>query len=360
MSCRQYLQRALTVLAVGLLLVSCGTPPDASSPSEAPAASSAVTQSTADKPVTTSRPQSDASFSGITFPLTISDWNGNKTTFEHQPQRVILATGTAFNIWYDVGGEAIGSTNRSENIKLLPEVSAAMQPLPQLGPTYGLDQESLVALNPDLVITTISTQDRLSKTLRDMGIKVINMTLRTQDDIAMAYEIFGALNHNHDKAVDRIAQMSAKVDQVKAKFPSQDETKIVIVYVTSQALSVKLDTSIAGTMAKTLGLENVASGRTPNAPNSEHTPLDIEFLAQTQPDVVLVTSMISNNEEAKARLEASFASNSAWQAVDAVRAGKVYYLPQQYFLFNPGPYYPEALEYLAACIHPEIFGQPKV
>ena len=91
----------------------------------------------------------------------------------------------------------------------------------------------------------------------------------------------------------------------------------------------------------------------------DSSPMDIEFLAKNQPDIILVTSMIANNDEAKAKLESNFNNNSAWQAIDAVREGRIRYLPQQYFLFNAGPYYPEALEYLAASVRPDVYGEPK-
>jgi iron complex transport system substrate-binding protein len=44
--------------------------------------------------------------------------------------------------------------------------------------------------------------------------------------------------------------------------------------------------------------------------------------------------------------------------VDAVRKKKIIYLPQQYFLFNGGPNYPDSVAYMAASVHPEIFGKP--
>jgi len=352
-------QKIVTLLTFVAMATACGAPSEALPQNISGSSADSVT-SVPTKPVTTSRPDSKASFSGTSFPLTVTDWYGKQSAFEEKPKRVAIITGTAFNIWYDVGGEAIGTTNRSENIRLMPEVAAALAPLPELGAPHTLDQEKLVALNPDLVISMGSSHDQLASNLRGMGVNVIQMTLRNQDDVFMAYEMFGAINGNHDKAVQRIEQIASDVADIKAKFPVDEHRKIAIIYVTAQSLSVKLDNSIAGNIAKTLGLENVATGRTPDAPGSEHTPLDIEYLAKTQPDEILVTSMIANNEEAKARLEASFASNAAWQAVDAVRAGRVHYLPQQYFLFNAGPYYADAVEYLAAAIHPEIYGEPTV
>ena len=75
------------------------------------------------------------------------------------------------------------------------------------------------------------------------------------------------------------------------------------------------------------------------------------------PDYVLVTTMISSNEEARRTVEEQFASNPAWQSVNAITEGRVIYLPQEYYLYNAGPYYVDAIKYMAQSIYPEIYGE---
>ena len=110
-------------------------------------------------------------------------------------------------------------------------------------------------------------------------------------------------------------------------------------------------------MAKTLGLVNIASDLPPDTIGSESTPLDIEYIVEKNPDVVLVTSMIADNETAVRTMQEQFDSNPAWKSVSAVTEGKVVYLPQEYFLYNAGPYYCEAIEYMARSVYPEIYGE---
>ena len=49
--------------------------------------------------------------------------------------------------------------------------------------------------------------------------------------------------------------------------------------------------------------------------------------------------------------------NPAWQTVDAVKNGRVYYLPQDLFLLSPGIHYPDAVETMAKCVYPEAFAK---
>ena len=62
-------------------------------------------------------------------------------------------------------------------------------------------------------------------------------------------------------------------------------------------------------------------------------------------------------EEAKAGMEQTMTENPAWQTVDAVKNGRVYYLPQDLFLLSPGIHYPEAVETMAKCVYPEAFAK---
>lgn len=60
-------------------------------------------------------------------------------------------------------------------------------------------------------------------------------------------------------------------------------------------------------------------------------------------------------EDIKASMEETIAGNPAWQALPAVQQKKLYYLPQDLFLLSPGIHYPEAVEYMAKLVYPEVF-----
>ena len=335
------LQRCLGVLLTALLCFTtgCGRHDDTSpTPSSAPA-SGAIALS------------SDA------FPLTVTDTGGRQITLEQRPERVVFLTGTPLNIWYDAGGTAVGRPELTENIRLASDHAGHIMALPSVGMAYATDAEAVTALNPDLVIGTDGLHDAAAEAYQNLGINSILLRIRSHEDLRDVYRAFAVLGGSPETAEQRIATIEAQRDEVLAKNPGGD-VSVVILYVTADTVAVKLDNSIAGQMVKDLGLTNIASGATPDNPKSETTPLDIEFIVAQQPDVVLVTSMVGNNELARETLQTQFDRNPAWQAIDAVREGRIAYLPQQYFLFNAGPYYGDALTYLAATIYPDVYGTP--
>ena len=58
-------------------------------------------------------------------------------------------------------------------------------------------------------------------------------------------------------------------------------------------------------------------------------------------------------DDIKRNFEQMIADNPAWQAIPAVQDKRLYYLPQDLFLFSPGLHYPEAAEVMAELIYPE-------
>lgn len=296
---------------------------------------------------------------GDDYPLMVRDYLKLETVIETKPQKVAVMSGTPLNIWYDLGGKSICTSDVSDNIRLTEGYEEEIKSLPMIGPVYSIDMESVVGLEPDLVISQVGTQSTQASKLSEMGYNVIQTHIRGFDDVLDTYRAFGKILGQSEVAKARIAEFEQGKKEITDKLPD-DDISVVILYVTSKSLAVKLDNSIAGDIAKILKLDNIASDLPPDTIGSETTPLDIEYIVDKNPDYVLVTTMISSNEEARKTVEEQFNSNPAWQSVNAITKGRVIYLPQEYYLYNAGPYYVDAIRYLAQSIYPEIYGEVEV
>lgn len=293
---------------------------------------------------------------GDDYPLTVRDYLKYETTIETKPEKVAVLSGTPLNIWYDLGGKSVCTSDVSDNVRLTEGYEEEIKSLPQIGPVYSVDMEAVIAQEPDLIIAQVGTQTTQGSKLREMGYNVIQSNIRGFSDVVDTYRAFGKLLGQSELAEQRIAELEKGKKEITDKLPD-DDISVVILYVTSKSLAVKLDNSIAGDIAGILELDNIASGLAPDTVGSETTPLDIEYIVEKNPDYVLVTTMISSNEEAKKTVEEQFASNPAWSSVNAISEGRVIYLPQQYYLYNAGPYYVDAIKYMAQSIYPDIYGE---
>ncbi|WP_296256823.1 ABC transporter substrate-binding protein [uncultured Ezakiella sp.] len=295
------------------------------------------------------------SVEGGSYPKTIKDYQGEEVTLEKPFERAAVLSATPLNIWYDLGGKSICTSEISENVKLIPEYKDEITKLPKVGRVFSINMEAVIEQEPDLIIAQVGTQSTQAKKFRDMGINTITTYVKTFEDVINTYDTFGKILNNEEKANEKIEYLISQKELLESKAPKNGDS-IVILYVTGNGISVKLDNSIAGDVAKILGLKNIASDLKPDSIGSENTPLDIEYIVESNPDYVLVTSMVESNEEAIKIMEEEFNNNPIWSGVEAIKENKVIYLPQQYFLFNAGPYYDEAIEYMAMSIYPEIYG----
>lgn len=292
---------------------------------------------------------------GDSYPLAVRDFVGDVTVLEKKPERVAVLSGTVLNVWYDVGGTAVCTVTISSTLKVVKEYEDEIRALPSVGKQHLLSLEPIVAYEPDLIIAQENAQRESIVRLREMGYKVIVTCLRDLDDALATYRAFGKIVGNEERGIEKADALKARYDAIRVKAPEHGK-KVVILYLTSKKLQVKLDGSIAGSIAKDLGLNNIASGLSPVSGSAENAALDIEYLIEHQPDVILVTSMISNGESAAGVMK-EYLESPAWQGVTAVQKGNIVYLPQEYFLYHAGPYFDESLRYMASSVYPEIYGE---
>ena len=164
---------------------------------------------------------------------------------------------------------------------------------------------------------------------------------------------FAALSGNIDAAENLIRDMDAEIKAVVDKVPKQP-LRVAILHSTAQGLTVQLDGSIAGSIVKMFGWQNVAAGMTPLEKNPDAAPYSMETLAEQNPEIIFVTSM-GDADEIKADFLKAVESNAAWQAVGAIKDNRLYFLPQDLFLLSPGLRYPEAVKTMARLIYPDNF-----
>lgn len=296
------------------------------------------------------------SVKGDSYPLTVRDFLGDETVLDKKPERVAVLSGAPLNIWYDVGGKSVCTSTISSNLKIIEEYEEEIKALPSIGKVTSVNLEAIVGYEPDLIIAQENSQSEVIVSLRQMGYKVITTYLRDYNDVIATYRAFGKIVGNSELAEQKVAALETRYNALLDKVPAEGKT-VVILYLTSKKLQVKLDGSIAGIIAKELGLNNIASGLSPIEEGGENATLDIEYLVEKQPDMILVTSMISDNETAKSTMQEHLTTNTAWLGVEAAQNGNIVYLPQEYFLYNAGPYFDESLRYMASSVYPEIYGE---
>ena len=277
----------------------------------------------------------------------VQDDLGREVTLEKKPERIVVTSASFLEPLHEVGGEVVG---RPDSRTKMPDYAKDKA---SVGKVYQIDVEKVLSCEPDLVIINKGMNEKLADTLEASGIKTLVVDMKSYADVKREVALFAQLTGEKEKGEALISSMEKKIQAVKEKIP-QEKRRVSIIHSTNQGLTVQLSGSIAGSIAEMLGWENVAGDMTPLEKDPDSAPYSLESMVEKNPELLFVTSM-GKLEEIKASMDATMAENPAWQSVEAVRQGKVYYLPQDLFLLSPGIHYPEAVELMAKLVYPERF-----
>lgn len=279
--------------------------------------------------------------------LTIKDDADRTVTLSKKPERIIPLSASFLEPLHAVDGKIIARVSAKTGI---PDED---KNLPEVGNVYNVNLEKVIEQQPDLIIAYKGMNDKFVSTFEDNNIPVIVLDMRTYDQVKHTVDILGQITGNTDKATNLINDMDNKIASIKAKIP-QENKRIAILHSTSQNVTVQLENSIAGSVAKILGFTNIADGITPLESNPTAAPYSLETLVEKNPEIIFVTSM-GKMETIKESMMKNVENNPAWQTLPAVQENKVYFLPQEMFLLSPGIHYPESVETMAKLAYPDKF-----
>ena len=277
----------------------------------------------------------------------LTDDLGREIRLAEKPQRIVVLSASFLEPLHEVGGDVVG---RPDSKTKMPEWAKDRQ---SVGAVYQIDMERVLACQPDLVIINKGMNEKFIEQLDSNGIASIVVGMKSYEDVRHGIALFSQVTGEKEKGDQLLADMEEKIQSVKKRLP-QEKKRVAILHSTAQGLSVQLDGSIAGSIAKGLGWENVAAGMTPMEKNPDAAPYSLETLVEQNPEVLFITSM-GKMDEIKQNMEKTIAESPAWQTIPAVRDGKIYYLPQDLFLLSPGIHYPEAYITMAKLLYPEAF-----
>ncbi|MCE5284651.1 MAG: ABC transporter substrate-binding protein [Pelosinus sp.] len=281
---------------------------------------------------------------------TIQDSAGRTVILPKKPERIVVLSTSFLDLLYAVDGKAAGRV--SSKTELVPE---AAKNVPEVGFVYNVNIEKLVALQPDLVIAVEGMHEKLLPTLESNGIPVLIVKYKTLEDTLNTISLFGKVAGTEEKAQQLVADLQGKTAEIVKKVPDGKAPKAVILHATTKNVTIEQDTTIAGSIAKKLGVINVATADGAIMKDSDTVPYSLEKLVENNPDEIFVVTM-GDVTEIKKRMNSDVENSPAWQTLKAVQQHKVYFLPSELFLVNPGLKMTTSVEYMAKLAYPEVFG----
>ena len=263
---------------------------------------------------------------------------------EAQPLRVVSLYGSYAEAWQLAGGTLVGVTEDAvtergmelgENIRIIGTVKE-----PNL--------ELVIALEPDLVLLSadIASHAAAAQTLTAAGIPCCISRVDSFSDFAEMMDEFTLLTGRRDVYDSLIPPMQAQIDEIIAKAEVQEHPTVLLLRAFSTGVKVKGRDNLAGIMLEDLGCVNIAE-RQPSLLEE----LTLEAIIAENPAYVMISVMGADTDAALHSVEQTLGQNPAWQALDAVREGRVYVLPKELFHYKPNARWGESYAYLAHILY---------
>jgi iron complex transport system substrate-binding protein len=268
-----------------------------------------------------------------------------------------LLVGRSHECDHPVGVEALPSLTRSRVRFDLPsgEIDGDVRRLlKEVLTVYEVDVDGLEQVAPDVIVTQ-DLCDVCAVSLGDVqaavaqlgsGARVVSLAPTTLGDVWRDLETVGEAIGHLEEARSARAALEAGVEAIRARRPEGRPSVLTIEWLDP--------VMIGGTWMPEL--VEAAGGEALVTTPGQHAPtLDDAALAELDPEVVLVKPCGFDLKRSRLELPTLRAGLERW-GWRAWREGRVHLADGNAFFNRPGPRLLESLEILAACIHPEEYG----
>lgn len=259
------------------------------------------------------------------------------------PQRVVALYGSFAEAWLLAGGTLVGASEDAVEERALD----LGEDVAIVGTTKHPNLEIILQLEPDLVLLSmdIAGQAQAAEVLEAAGVACAAFRVDSYVDYARMMEVFAELTGRSDLYRAQIPPLVAQIESIIEAARAEEAPTVLLLRAYSSGVKAKAADNLAGAILEDLGCVNIAG----EAMLEEVT---LEAIVAADPQYIFVTTMGADEDAALATLEATLGANPAWQALTAVREGRVYLLPKDLFHYKPNQRWGESYAYLYDILYP--------
>lgn len=333
MRMRNAVHGALAVTLVLMLTVLTAVPGAAAGSSEPPAAEPA-------EPVdrTDGEGEDDQPF------LVTTDHLEREVVLQTVPTRVLGLARQFMEELFELGVTPIGKvdeyTNRPDGVAL-----------PSVGSQQSPNIESILQLEPELILANTRQHGDLTEALEAMGATVYFVDPQLEENFFTdRTDLFGRLLDREAEAEAYAARLDGIISDLRTQVEQCGFDTGILIQGGSETVRAAQPTGLYGALLPALGIENIVPTGLPGAGRSTFVTYDIEAINEANLDVILVRAAGSGERDMN-RLRQFYRESELWQGLPAVRDDRIFVLPPR---VNPGAVSSEdALRITADILCPE-------
>lgn len=279
--------------------------------------------------------------------VTLADTYGNVITLTSAPERIVSLAPSNTEILFAIGaGDAVVGVTDYCNYPYDFSAWVTAGNMSSIGSYYGPSIEPIVALDPDLVLASSGSLEAAA-TLKDLGYNILIIEGRNIDAILQDVLLVGRATGKNTEASTLVTSLRARLDAVAAKIATATTTPKVYYELWYEPLMSAGPGTFINEVITLAGGENIFSDSTTSWPY-----VSSEEVISKNPDVILLPdSYMSDNLYDMDDIY----DRAGWNVITAIQNEAVYEIVED-TLIRSGPRIVDAVETVAALLHPELFG----
>ncbi|MDT8357187.1 MAG: cobalamin-binding protein [Methanomicrobiaceae archaeon] len=275
--------------------------------------------------------------------ITIIDDFGDTVVIPGVPERIVSLAPSNTEIIFALGlGEKVVGV--TEYCTYPPETGS----IEKVGGFSTVNIEKVVSLHPDLVVAAEGNTEEVIDHLRDLGLTVITLYPQSIGDVLGNIELVGTATGKEAEAMAMTGGLQRRIDAVTRKTSSLAEKPTVAHIIWYDPLWVSGKFTFQEELIELAGGQNAFPGI------EGWEIIGLEEFIMADPDIILVNKGNGMGAGGKDLIYENIVNDPRLQDLHAIREGRVSLVDSD-MADRGGPRIVDALEMVAADIHPELF-----
>ena len=291
--------------------------------------------------VETNKPESSGEY------FTFTDSEGEIVELSHKPQKTAVLFSSLAECWIEAGGEVYVTVGESVERGLVKEETE----LVDKGAGKTVDTEKLISLEPDFVICSadIASHRDVASALKKAKIPVAMLRMDTFEDYLTILRTLTKITGKTENYEQFGENAKSEIEQMISGEKRENNPKILFVRSGSSyssAKAKKADDNFAAKILEDFGCINIADKAETLLDN-----LSAEVILKENPQYIFV-SVMGDYDNSKAYMQELLAKKE-YASLDAVKNGRVYFLPKELFQYKPCGRWAESYRYISSILNNE-------
>ena len=291
--------------------------------------------------VETNKPESSGEY------FTFTDSEGEIVELSHKPQKTAVLFSSLAECWIEAGGEVYVTVGESVERGLVKEETE----LVDKGAGKTVDTEKLISLEPDFVICSadIASHRDVASALKKAKIPVAMLRMDTFEDYLTILRTLTKITGKTENYEQFGENAKSEIEKIISGGKRENNPKILFVRSGSSyssAKAKKADDNFAAKILEDFGCVNIADKAETLLDN-----LSAEVILKENPQYIFV-SVMGDYDNSKAYMQELLAKKE-YASLDAVKNGRVYFLPKELFQYKPCGRWAESYRYISSILNNE-------